>query len=253
MALHYNQIARYGEIVSVLVRYGFGDLLSRLNIQRYVGAGWNLVRLRHTAPVARLSPWDRVRMALEELGVTFVKLGQFASNRRDVLPSTLFSLLKPAGRGASGAAGAGVRRHRTGAGETDPRDLLPIDGQPFASASVAQVYRAFLRDGREVAVKVQRPHIEETVSVDIEIMRHLAVLIERHVEEMRIFNLRRLVEEFAGAIRKEMDFSPKRSTSKHSPRISRMTRMFISGRLLRLLDQESDNDRIHPWHKNHRY
>jgi ubiquinone biosynthesis protein len=204
----FTHLSRYGDIISILVRYGFGDLLSRLDLHRYLQAGKKLLRIRSVEQIERIPTWDRVRLALEELGPTFIKLGQFAANRPDVFPFDLIASLEKLQDSVSPFP-------REQAIATIERDLKrPVaelferfDDMPFASASMAQVYRAFLHNGCEVAVKVQRPHLEEMVAVDLSVMRHLSVLIEKHIDGMSVFSLQQLVEEFAGAIGKELDFA----------------------------------------------
>ena len=205
---HYRHISRYSEIVSVLVRYGFGDLLSRLNIYRYIDAGKRILRLKQVERLEAVSRSDRIRMVLEELGPTFIKLGQFASTRPDMLPIELVESLEKLQDAVppfpQDQAKALVEKEL---GRPVGELFARFDERPFASASIGQVHRATLNDGQEVAVKVQRPNIAEQVSVDLEIMRNLALLIEKHVEGMRVFNLEQLVDEFAKALRKEMDFT----------------------------------------------
>ncbi len=204
----FTHLSRYGDIISILVRYGFGNLLSRLDLHRYLQAGKKLLRIRSVEQIERIPTWDRVRLALEELGPTFIKLGQFAANRPDVFPFDLIASLEKLQDSVSPFP-------REQAIATIERDLKrPVaelferfDDMPIASASMAQVYRAFLHNGCEVAVKVQRPHLEEMVAVDLSVMRHLSVLIEKHIEGMSVFSLQQLVEEFAGAIGKELDFA----------------------------------------------
>ena len=206
--ISYRHIGRYGEIAGILVKYGFGDLLSRINIDRYIRAGRRIFRRPRNGVPHAYSRWDRVRMALEELGPAFVKLGQFASNRPDILPPDLIRSLERLQDAVSPF------------GKEDARliieeDLgLPITALfseftdvPFASASIGQVHRASLPDGTNVAVKVRRPHVAETIEVDLEIMRHIALLMRRHIQGLGAFEPERLVDEFSHAIRKEIDFT----------------------------------------------
>lgn len=203
----YRHLGRYGEIVAVLVKYGFGDLLSRLNVEKYLNVGKRLLHKKETAAAPGVSRWDRVRMALEELGPTFIKLGQFASNRPDILPVELIIALEKLQDGVPPFEGKHaidtVEKELGAPLETLFREFAP---QPFASASMAQVYRARLHDGQEVAVKVQRPQIDDSVMVDIEIMHHIGSLMQRHLHGLGALEPEKLVDEFAHAIRKELDF-----------------------------------------------
>ena len=206
--INYRHIGRYGEIVSVLVKYGFGDLLSRINVERYISAGQRMLKVKQKKKLEEISRWDRIRLALQELGPTFIKLGQFASNRPDILPADLvISLEKLQDAVPPFPEKEAVHIIEEELGGTLEEVFGSIEDKPVASASIAQVYRATLKDGRSVAVKVQRPRISETIIVDIEIMYHLASLIEKHVQGVEVFNPMQLVDEFSNAIRKEMDFT----------------------------------------------
>jgi len=212
----YRHIGRYGEIAAVLVKYGFGDLLSRINVGRYINAGRRVFRKvpRHDPP--GISRWDRVRMALSELGPAFVKLGQFAANRPDILPADIVASLEKLQDAVAPfdeKVAVGTVESELG-GKIDTL-FASFTAKPFASASIAQVHRAVLSDGREVAVKVQRPHVAETITVDLEIMRHIASLMEKHLHGLGAFEPHKLVDEFANAIRKEIDFTIEATHMQH--------------------------------------
>jgi ubiquinone biosynthesis protein len=206
--IHYRHIGRYGEIVSALVKYGFGDLLSRLNIERYLSAGKRILRGKKSLHVQVYSKWDRIRMVIEELGPTFIKLGQFASNRPDILPAELIKALEKLQDSVSSFPEQdAVKTIEQELGRPIGELFKEFANKPFASASMAQVHRATLHDGAEVAVKVQRPRLTECVTVDLEIMYHLASLIEKHYPFLDAFDPIQLVNEFANGITKELDFS----------------------------------------------
>lgn len=206
--INYRHIGRYGEIVSVLVKYGFGDLLSRLNLEKYISIGKKFLRVKQRKQLEDISRWDRIRMALEELGPTFIKLGQFASNRPDILPAELIAALEALQDAVPHFPEQdAIRIIEKELGKPTWALFETFEEKPFASASMAQVHKATLKSGMEVAVKVQRPRISDSLSVDLEIMYHLAALIEKHFQNLEAFNPIQLVDEFSAAIKKELDFT----------------------------------------------
>jgi Predicted unusual protein kinase len=203
-----------GEIISVLLKYGFGDVIAGLNLQKYVTfTGWPF-RFKHIAAFkAPLSRWERVRLAIEELGPTFIKFGQFLSNRPDLVPAELIDELvklqdsvKPFSRTEALAILEQALKCPVG----DVFDDFPAE--PIASASVAQVYRARLKNGGDAAVKVQRPNIRQIVATDLDILGHLSGLIERHNKDLAALHLSELVREFGRTLNKELDFSHEAAT-----------------------------------------
>ena len=204
----YRHINRYREIIRVLVKHGFGDLITRTNLERYINRGRRLLSRQGKAKIASLSRWERIRMVLEELGPTFIKLGQIMSNRPDLIPQELITEL------------AKLRENVPPFSSEEARLLIEkelgkpvaeIFGEysptPIASASIAQVHRASLLNGEEVAIKLQRPGIEQIIETDLEIMFDLAALMEKHIQKVGILHPVGIVEEFERSIKRELDFT----------------------------------------------
>ncbi len=204
----YRHIQRYRQILTVLFKYGFGDLVHTLKIEQYLEIGLQMISRKRREKIETLSRAERVRMAMEELGPTFIKMGQILSTRPDLLPVEFIRELEK------------LQDHVPPFEYAQAKDIIERElgvplGQlfkdfeetPLASASIGQVHRARLVDGDEVVVKVQRPGIRKTIEVDLEIMLHLATLMERHLEGWDIQRPTRIVEEFARTLEKELDYT----------------------------------------------
>ena len=202
----YRSLKRYREIVGVLVTYGFGELLDRMNITRYLRLGRR--RLIRSVEIAeKYSFYQRIRMALEELGPTFVKMGQVMSTRPFLIPIDLvIELTKLQDRVAPMDFETAKEVIESELKSDLSGVFSEIDPQPLASASLSQVHRAVLLDGTEVAVKVQRPGIKRTIDADMEILRDLASLTERYIPESKQYDPSGLVSELARSTRREIDF-----------------------------------------------
>lgn len=204
----YRHLNRYRHILAVFFRYGFGDLVERLRIDQYIEIGLQLISRKRRDRIEKLGRAERVRMAVEELGPTFIKLGQVLSTRPDLAPPDMvreFSRLldKAATFPFSQARAILISEF----GRAPEEIFRSIEETPLASASIGQVHRAELKNGEPVAVKIQRPGIRKIIEVDLEIMLHLATLMERHIEEMFLQRPVRIVEEFARALENEIDYS----------------------------------------------
>jgi ubiquinone biosynthesis protein len=180
----------------VLVKHGFGDLITRTNLERYIDRGRKLLPGRGDAGIASLSRWERVRMVLEELGPTFIKFGQIMSNRPDLVPQELITEL------------AKLQSDVPPFSEEEAQHLVEEElGRPvseiFAEYSPTPIASASI----EVAIKVQRPGIEQIIKTDLEIMFDLATLMEKHIQEMDILHPVSIVEEFERSIKREIDFT----------------------------------------------
>ena len=204
----YRNLNRYRQILAVLFKYGFGDLIELLKIEQYIEVGLQLISKNRRSRIEKLSRAERVRMAFEELGPTYIKLGQILSTRPDLVPVDFTNeLSKLQDNVPSFAFSAAKRIIETEFGSPLEELFDFFDELPFASASIGQVHKAGLKDGEMVAVKVQRPGIKKIIEVDLEIMLHLAMLVERNIEEIALYRPVKIVEEFARTLEKEIDYT----------------------------------------------
>jgi ubiquinone biosynthesis protein len=203
----YRHLNRYRQILTVLLKHGFGDLLESLKIDQYLEVGLQLLARKRPVREERLTRPQRVRLVMEELGPTYVKLGQMLSTRPDLIPlefiEELSKLQDHVPPFPFSEVEALVLSELGGPIEEFFAHIAP---EPAAAASIGQVHRARLKDGEEAAVKFRRPAIRSLIEVDLEIMLHLATLAERHVEELALHRPVKIVEEFARVLEKEIDF-----------------------------------------------
>jgi ubiquinone biosynthesis protein len=204
----YRNIQRYRQILTVLFKYGFGDLIDTLKIEQYLEIGLQMISRKRREKIETLSRAERVRMALEELGPTFVKMGQILSTRPDLLPVEFIHQLSKLQDKVPPFAFELVRDAvEKDFGAPLDKTFKEFEESPLASASIGQVHRAQLVNGEKVIVKVQRPDITKIIDVDLEIMFHLATLMERHLKAMEIHRPTRVVEEFARTLEMELDYT----------------------------------------------
>jgi ubiquinone biosynthesis protein len=199
-----QDLNRLRQIATVAARYGFADLLDRAGVFRMLGRRDPV----EPAPGTRAtSAARRVRRMLDELGPTFVKLGQVLSTRADLLPAEFIAELRHLQDAAAPIPLEAVHAQiAAGLGRSPEEAFASIEPQPLAAASIAQVHRARTRSGEEVAVKVQRPGIAAQMGSDLRVLRSLAVLLEAVVEETGVSSPVAIVEEFDRAIHEELDF-----------------------------------------------
>lgn len=200
-----RDIARVREVSTVLVRHGFGEVVGRLGLS---GRGKDPGGTSTKKP--QVSVAERLRLVLEELGPSFIKLGQLASTRPDLLPSDLIAELRKLQDGAPVLPFESIRGQvEVSLGASIEDFFESFEEKPLAAASIAQVHRARLKTPEgavEVAVKVQRPGIAATIASDVEILHTLATLLERAIPETRIYSPIGLIQQFDQAITAELDF-----------------------------------------------
>ena len=202
---------RLRQIINVFAKHGFGHIIDQMNLGRYGAKRWRFFRVRRfddDEPITPLSVPERLRLAFEELGPTFIKLGQILSTRPDLISAEWIEELKKLQSHASSFPFSEVRRIIES--ELDSpfegifADFNPV---PFAAASMAQVHDATLQNGDAVVVKVQRPDIAGLINTDLNLLTFLARLLEKHVVESRLYQPTELIREFARSIRQEIDFT----------------------------------------------
>lgn len=210
----YSHLPRYREILSVLFKYGFADVLRLVALQHILHIEDATIR-RHPDDAILSKPLpERLRLALEELGPTFIKFGQILSSRRDLITDDYFIELTKLQSGVPPFPAKEAREiiekelgHPMRALFTDFHD------KPIGSASIAQVHLATLNEGTRVAIKVQRPDIEKTISLDVAILHDLAKFVEKHVPEAAGLNPSGVVQEFTETLQRELDFENEASNA----------------------------------------
>lgn len=199
-----RNIRRYRTIARVFIKYGFGEIVDRMNLGGILKFGKRLLRQK---PVEEISAAARVRLALEELGPTFVKLGQLLSMRPFLIPYELVTeLTKLHDQVAPMSWEIARKAIEENLDSSIERAFKSIDTTPIASASLSQVHIAELHDGTRVVVKIQRPGIKKIIDADMIILRDIAQLLEKHVPESRQYEPVGVVDELARSTRKEINF-----------------------------------------------
>jgi ubiquinone biosynthesis protein len=211
-----RDFGRLHEIASVLIRYGFGDIVRRMGMANALERAGRVLLWKHAEELAHLEPPARVRRALEELGPTFVKLGQVLATRVDLFPPEWIAEFSKLQDSAPAAPYDGIHRQLTEDLGGPPEQIFAaFDAEPLAAASIAQVHRARLPDGSEVVVKVRRPDIRPVIEADLRWMVRLAELAESENPELRNFRPQEVVRQFEQSLRRELDFSSECRNAEH--------------------------------------
>jgi ubiquinone biosynthesis protein len=202
-----THLPRYREILAILFKYGFADVLKLVALQQFLGLD-HITMTTHEKGLLAEPLALRVRLALEELGPTFIKLGQIVSSRRDLIDDDFYHELcklqdhvppfpiKQVHQIIYESLGVRVKKL-----------FKSFEEIPSGSASIAQVHQALLHDGTVVAVKVQRPNIVELIHQDLDILADLASFLEHYVPEVQSLNPQKVIHEFSETLKRELDFT----------------------------------------------
>ncbi|MDH3329943.1 MAG: AarF/ABC1/UbiB kinase family protein [Desulfobulbaceae bacterium] len=204
----YRHLNRYHRILRILFKYGFDDIVEMLHIDQYLESGLQMINRKPREQLEKHSRPERLRMAMEELGPTFIKFGQLLSTRPDFIQHDyLHELAKLQDKVPSFSYEEVEEIFLDETGKRPQEIFLEFDKTPLAAASIGQVHEGTLINGDKVVIKVQRPDIENIIAVDIEILSHLASLMEMYLEEVQGHRPTTIIEEFARTISKEIDYT----------------------------------------------
>ncbi|MDF3057962.1 MAG: transporter [Rariglobus sp.] len=196
-----SNASRAKDIFAVLAKHGFANLLTQLDPQEGL---WKRIIPQ---PAERRTIWERIRLAIEELGPTFVKAGQLMSMRPDALPHALIFELRKLQNAVRPLPFDEMSLVLVEELELTTSEVFSsFDETPIASASLAQVYFATLPDGREVAVKIQRPNLARTVHADLDLLAWFASQLHQRIEGLKPYDLPSVVAEVKDNLLRELDF-----------------------------------------------
>lgn len=213
-----RDLGRLQEIAGILIRHGFGDFVRRLGVGRLLHSAGRVLPVQDLEARVELPAPVRVRRALEEMGPTFVKLGQVLATRVDLFPPEWIAEFGKLQNQAPAVPWKQIHTHLVDALGDEPANVFAhFDRVPLAAASIAQVYRARLHDGTEVVVKVRRPGIRRVVDADLRLLRRAAQVVEDHLPDLRQFQPRAMVRQFRASLSRELDLA---AECRHAERIA---------------------------------
>jgi len=203
-----RDMGRLNTILGVLIRHGFGDSVRRLGLADRLERAGHALRWDNAADLARLEPPVQLRLTLEELGPTFVKLGQILAGRADLFGPDFIAEFEKLHSNVPAVPLETLRPQlREDLGGEPEAVFARFDIEPLAAASIAQVHRAQLHDGTEVVVKIRRPGITETIEADLRLLGRLAAIAEAEIPALKPYRPQQLVRELARSLKRELDLA----------------------------------------------
>ena len=212
---YYSMLKRYSRIIEVLRKYGFGYIVDQLGLSTFSDIrAW--FRRKSREEKIHISKPARIRMVLEELGTTYIKLGQLLSMRQDLIPEKYAAELSKLQDEVPPFEYEDVRIIIEEEFGVPIEDLFySFETKPLAAASIGQVHRAKLKNGDDVVVKIQRPDIKKVIESDLEIMYSIAGFADEHIPELRLYRPIEIVDELSRSIHAEMDYTQEGRNTDH--------------------------------------
>lgn len=199
---------RVRAIARILMHYGWGDIAERLGERSWLRRAGNALNSEASREIMQLPSEVRARLALQELGPTFVKMGQVLATRPDIFPpSWIEELSKLQDQVPPVPFEDMLPGLQEALGKSPFEVFRDFDTEPVAGASIAQVYQAKLQDGTPVILKLRRPGIQANIDADLRLLHNIARWIESEVEGARRFNPIEIVDQFAKSLKRELDLA----------------------------------------------
>jgi ubiquinone biosynthesis protein len=236
-----RDLPRLHAIASVMIRYGWGDLVRLLGISGVLERAGRVLHWHSASEISQLDAPVRIRRALEELGPTFVKLGQLLATRVDMFPPNWIAEFEKLHSQVPAVPYDLLRPDLVAALKGEPTEVFSeFDPVSLAAASIAQVHRATLKDGTPVIVKIRRPNIEEVIRADLRILEHAARLLESEMPDLRRYDPVQIVSQFRRSLNRELDLA------KEARNIDQFARNFADDPLVKIpkVFWEFTNDRV---------
>jgi ubiquinone biosynthesis protein len=236
-----RDLPRLHEIASVMIRYGWGDLVRVLGISGALERAGRVLHWHSTSEISQLDAPVRIRRALEELGPTFVKLGQLLATRVDMFPPQWIAEFEKLHSQVPAVPYDMLYPDLVAAIKGEPGEVFAeFNPLPLAAASIAQVHRATLKDGTPVVVKIRRPGIEDVIRADLRILDHAAKLLESEMPDARRYDPVHIVSQFRRSLNRELDLA------KEARNIDQFARHFADDPLVKIpkVYWEFTNDRV---------
>lgn len=203
-----KDLRRLNEIVNILIKYGFGDMIRRIGLAESLEKAGKLIRYNMPDEFLSLAPPARARAAMEEMGPTFIKLGQILATRVDLFSQDWISEFEKLQDETQSLPLESLRPQlEDSLGMPIERAFSHIDEKPLGTASMAQVHKAITHKNKTVALKIRKPNIREKIESDVRLIKHLARLAQSQSIELRRYRPISIVKEFERSLLRELDFS----------------------------------------------
>lgn len=200
-----KNVQRLRQVIAVFAKHGFADVLQRMDLGKYLPKKFQPLS---EPSESEKNPATRLRESFEELGPTYVKLGQLLSTRSDLIPENFIEEFTKLQDNVLPVPATEIKNAvEKSLNKTIIEAYQDFNPEPLASASIAQVHEATLHTGEKVVVKVQRPGIDKIIETDVSLLAFLARLLEKYVPETRIIGPTTIVDEFFRTLTYELDFN----------------------------------------------
>ena len=204
MKISYRHLKRYKEIARILLKYGFSVVVEKLNIE---GIAYKIPITNPPADIKNMTIGERIRKVCEELGPTYVKLGQILSTRKDLFDQNIINeLIKLRDNVEVFDTQVAINILTEELNQPLEKVFEEFNQTPIAAASLGQVYEAKLKTGETVIVKIQRPNVEEIIKSDIEILKSISTSLVDFKKDLNI-DIESIIEDFEAKILRELDYN----------------------------------------------